>query len=94
MTTFTIHASAARWRSPAKYSTQPGWGHGTWAACARLTATAGVGKLILTHHDIATHYASFSFVVAADWMDASTRRTSARIFAAGPRSEISVLKLF
>ena len=51
MTTFTIHTSAARWRSPAKYSTQPGWGHGTWAACARLAAKAGAGKLILAHHD-------------------------------------------
>ena len=28
-----------------------GWGHGTWAACARLAAMAGVGKLILTHHN-------------------------------------------
>ena len=37
--------------TPAEYSTQYGWGHGTWAACARLAATAGVSKLILTHHD-------------------------------------------
>ena len=37
--------------TPAEYSTQRGWGHGTWAACARLAAAAGVGKLILTHHD-------------------------------------------
>lgn len=37
--------------TPAEYSKQRGWGHGTWAACARLAATAGVGKLILTHHD-------------------------------------------
>lgn len=37
--------------TPAEYFTQRGWGHGTWAACARLAATAGVDKLILTHHD-------------------------------------------
>ncbi|MDP2989817.1 MAG: MBL fold metallo-hydrolase [Kiritimatiellota bacterium] len=37
--------------TPAEYSTQHGWGHGTWTACARLAATSGVGKLILTHHD-------------------------------------------
>jgi ribonuclease BN (tRNA processing enzyme) len=37
--------------TPAEYSTHRGWGHGTWAACARLAAAAGVGKLILTHHD-------------------------------------------
>ncbi|MFH1477984.1 MAG: MBL fold metallo-hydrolase [Verrucomicrobiota bacterium] len=35
----------------AEYADHHGWGHGTWAACARLAATAGVGKLILTHHD-------------------------------------------
>ncbi|MCX6993082.1 MAG: MBL fold metallo-hydrolase [Kiritimatiellaeota bacterium] len=35
----------------AEYFTKHGWGHGTWAACARLAATAGVGRLILTHHD-------------------------------------------
>jgi len=35
----------------AEYATHRGWGHGTWAACARLAATAGVGELILTHHD-------------------------------------------
>jgi len=34
-----------------EYATHRGWGHGTWAACARLAATAGVNKLILTHHD-------------------------------------------
>ena len=37
--------------TPAEYSKQRGWGHGTWAACAHLAAKAGVGKLILTHHD-------------------------------------------
>jgi len=37
--------------TPAEYSAHRGWGHGTWAACARLAANAGVGKLILTHHD-------------------------------------------
>jgi len=35
----------------AEYATHRGWGHGTFSACARLAATAGVGKLILTHHD-------------------------------------------
>ena len=29
-----------------EYATHRGWGHGTWAACARLAAAAGVGKLI------------------------------------------------
>lgn len=37
--------------TPAEYFIQHGWGHGTWAACARLATTASVGKLILTHHD-------------------------------------------
>lgn len=34
-----------------EYANHRGWGHGTWAACARLAAKAGVGELILTHHD-------------------------------------------
>ena len=37
--------------TPAEYPARHDWGHGTWAACARLAATAGVGELILTHHD-------------------------------------------
>ena len=37
--------------TPAEYATHRGWGHGTWTACARLAATAGVNKLILAHHD-------------------------------------------
>jgi len=39
--------------TPAEYAAHRGWGHGTWAACARLAAAAGVGELILTHHDCA-----------------------------------------
>lgn len=37
--------------TPAEYAARRGWGHSTWAACARLATTAGVNKLILTHHD-------------------------------------------
>jgi len=37
--------------TPSEYHARHGWGHGTWAACFRLAAMAGVGKLILTHHD-------------------------------------------
>lgn len=34
-----------------EYAAHRGWGHGTWNACTRLAATAGVGELIITHHD-------------------------------------------
>jgi phosphoribosyl 1,2-cyclic phosphodiesterase len=37
--------------TPAEYAARRGWGHGTWSACARLAVKAGVGKLILTHHN-------------------------------------------
>lgn len=37
--------------TPAEYFARRGWGHGTWAACARIAAAANVEKLILTHHD-------------------------------------------
>ncbi|MDD5679351.1 MAG: MBL fold metallo-hydrolase [Kiritimatiellae bacterium] len=35
----------------AEYAAHRGWGHGTFSACARLAASSGVDKLILTHHD-------------------------------------------
>ncbi len=38
--------------TPAEYPAHRGWGHGTWYACALQAAAAGVGKLILTHHDL------------------------------------------
>lgn len=38
--------------TPTEYPTRYDWGHGTWAACARLAAAAEARELILTHHDI------------------------------------------
>ena len=35
----------------AEYSTRVGWGHSTWQEGVRLAAAAGVGRLVLFHHD-------------------------------------------
>lgn len=37
--------------TPVEFRRRTGWGHSTWLAGARLAAAAGVGKLVLTHHD-------------------------------------------
>jgi phosphoribosyl 1,2-cyclic phosphodiesterase len=34
-----------------EYETRAGWGHSTWQAAIRLANAAGVGKLLLFHHD-------------------------------------------
>jgi len=36
---------------PAEYPAKVGWGHGTYETAARLATAAGVGLLVLTHHD-------------------------------------------
>lgn len=35
----------------AEFETHPGWGHSTWSEGVRLADTAGVGTLVLFHHD-------------------------------------------
>ncbi len=37
--------------TPEEYPSHKGWGHSTWLEGARVAAAAGVGKLILTHHN-------------------------------------------
>lgn len=37
--------------TPAELTTHRGWGHSSWAEGADIAAKAGVGELILTHHD-------------------------------------------
>lgn len=36
---------------PEEYESKRGWGHSTYAEGARLARAAGVGQLLLTHHD-------------------------------------------
>lgn len=36
---------------PSEYPARIGWGHSTWEAGAELARAAGVGKLVLFHHD-------------------------------------------
>lgn len=40
----------AQW-TPAELEKRRGWGHSSWAEGAELAVKAGVGELILTHHD-------------------------------------------
>lgn len=37
--------------TPEEYEHKRGWGHSTWLESARLASAAGVGSLILFHHD-------------------------------------------
>jgi phosphoribosyl 1,2-cyclic phosphodiesterase len=37
--------------TPAEYECRRGWGHGTWLDAVKMARRAGVGKLLLTHHD-------------------------------------------
>jgi phosphoribosyl 1,2-cyclic phosphodiesterase len=37
--------------TPAEYEHRRGWGHGTWLDSVKMAQRAGVGKLVLTHHD-------------------------------------------
>ena len=37
--------------TPAEYEAKRGWGHSTFAEGARLAEAAGVGRLVLFHHD-------------------------------------------
>jgi phosphoribosyl 1,2-cyclic phosphodiesterase len=37
--------------TPEEYKTKVGWGHSTYVAGAELARSAGVGKLVLFHHD-------------------------------------------
>ncbi|MEZ4367556.1 MAG: MBL fold metallo-hydrolase [Kofleriaceae bacterium] len=37
--------------TPEEYPGKVGWGHSTWAAGAELARAAGVGQLVLFHHD-------------------------------------------
>ena len=37
--------------TPAEYEQRRGWGHSTWLEAARVARDAGVGRLILFHHD-------------------------------------------
>jgi ribonuclease BN (tRNA processing enzyme) len=41
--------------TPAEAKLHEGWGHGNWQEAAQLARDAGVGRLILTHHDAARH---------------------------------------
>jgi ribonuclease BN (tRNA processing enzyme) len=37
--------------TPAEYEHRHGWGHSTWLEATRVARDAGVGRLILFHHD-------------------------------------------
>ena len=37
--------------TPEEYSSRMGWGHGTWLEAAKIAQQAGVGQLVLFHHD-------------------------------------------
>lgn len=37
--------------TPDEYALRKGWGHTTWEHASALAAEAGVGRLLLTHHD-------------------------------------------
>ncbi|MEL6615079.1 MAG: MBL fold metallo-hydrolase, partial [Bacteroidota bacterium] len=37
--------------TPDEYALRTGWGHTTWEHAARIAAEAGVGRLLLGHHD-------------------------------------------
>src|SRR5262249_28260876 len=37
--------------TPAEYPSRVGWGHSTWQAGVELARAAGVGRLVLFHHD-------------------------------------------
>ena len=37
--------------TPDEYALREGWGHTTWEHAARIAETAGVGRLLLGHHD-------------------------------------------
>lgn len=37
--------------TPDEYALRTGWGHTTWEQATRLAAEAGVGRLVLGHHD-------------------------------------------
>ncbi|MBN1674266.1 MAG: MBL fold metallo-hydrolase [Kiritimatiellae bacterium] len=50
--------------TPEEYPAHRGWGHGTWAAAARLAEQAGVGRLILTHHNRYRQDAQLDAIVA------------------------------
>jgi ribonuclease BN (tRNA processing enzyme) len=37
--------------TPSEFEQRRGWGHGTWLDSVKMAQRAGVGKLVLTHHD-------------------------------------------
>ncbi len=37
--------------TPAEYTTRVGWGHSTWESGVEIASAAGVGRLLLFHHD-------------------------------------------
>jgi phosphoribosyl 1,2-cyclic phosphodiesterase len=47
-----------------EYASRAGWGHGTWVAAVEVAAAAGVGKLVLFHHDPEHDDAAIDAIVA------------------------------
>ena len=50
--------------SPDEYAIRHGWGHTTWKQAVRIAKTAGVGRLILGHHDPAHDDATLERILA------------------------------
>ena len=50
--------------SPDEYAIRHGWGHTTWEQAARIAREAGVGRLLLGHHDPAHDDAALERVLA------------------------------
>ncbi len=53
-----------------EYVTRVGWGHSTWQAAVALADTAGVGQLVLFHHEPNHDDATMDTIVR----DAAARR--------------------
>ena len=50
--------------TPDEYELRHGWGHTTWEQATRLAAEAGVGRLLLGHHDPAHDDATLDRILA------------------------------
>ena len=50
--------------TPEEYPLRKGWGHTTWEHAAHLAASAGVGRLLLFHHDPAHDDAALERILA------------------------------
>jgi phosphoribosyl 1,2-cyclic phosphodiesterase len=67
-----------------EYATRIGWGHSTWRAAADLADAAGVGTLVLFHHDPGHDDATMDKIAAA----AEARRPGSLVAMEGMRLDV------